>query len=200
MFTGKQFSGYGDHPRKINRSNGYASDAAGRYQFISTTWDGLAAKLGLKDFSPANQDKAAIELARQLGITQNILSKEGMSYKVSAALGKQWASFPGSRFGQPTKSLSSIQQAYQKSLGTQKTTTTTTTSSPRTTTIPVGTDLTDVIGRGVQYIEITGGFGSRNGNHRGLDIATPVGTYIALRLDSEVVFAGWENPNDHKSG
>jgi len=52
MFTGKQFSGYKDHPRKIQRSSGYASDAAGRYQFLSTTWDGL----GLPDFSPPNQD------------------------------------------------------------------------------------------------------------------------------------------------
>ena len=68
------------------------------------------------------------------------------------------------------------------------------------TTIPIGTDLTNVIGRGVQYIEITSGFGSRGGNHRGLDIAAPAGTYIALRLDSEVMFAGWENPNDHKAG
>jgi len=73
-------------------------------------------------------------------------------------------------------------------------------NQPRTTTIPVGTDLTNVIGRGVQYIEISSGFGSRGGNHRGLDIAAPAGTYIALRLDSEVMFAGWQNPNDHKAG
>jgi muramidase (phage lysozyme) len=200
MFTFKQFSGYEDHPRKINRGGGYASDAAGRYQFLSTTWDRLAKKLGLKDFSPENQDKAAIELAREKGITQNILEKEGMSARVSRLLGTQWAAMSGSNLGQGTKSLSSIQKAYQKSLGSQQTTTTTTTTPPRTTTIPVGTDLTNVIGRGVPNIQITDAFGSRGGNHRGLDIAAPAGTYIALRLDSEVMFAGWQNPNDHKAG
>ena len=81
-----------------------------------------------------------------------------------------------------------------------KTTTATPSKIPRTGNIPIGTDLTNVIGRGVRYIEITSGFGSRGGNHRGLDIAAPAGTYISLRLDSEVVFAGWENPNDHGKG
>ena len=40
MFTGAQFSDTSKHPRQINRSNGLASDAAGAYQFLSTTWDG----------------------------------------------------------------------------------------------------------------------------------------------------------------
>ena len=119
MFTGKQFSGFGDHPRKIQRSGRYASDAAGRYQFLSTTWDPLAKKLGLKDFSPASQDKAAIELSRQYDVTQQLLQKEGMSMKVSSLLGRQWASFPGKTIGldQPTKELKGIQNVYQKSLG-----------------------------------------------------------------------------------
>jgi muramidase (phage lysozyme) len=198
LFGFGQFNDYSKHPDTVVRSGGYASAAAGRYQFMPGTFNRLAKKLGLKDFSPESQDKAAIELARELGITQNILSKEGMSARVADILGNQWASFPGSPFGQPTKPLSSIQKAYQKSLGSQQTTTTT--SPPRTTTIPVGTDLTNVIGRGVQYIEITDAFGARSGNHRGLDIAAPAGTYIALRLDSEVMFAGWQNPNDHKAG
>jgi muramidase (phage lysozyme) len=198
LFGFGQFKDYSKHPDTVVRSGGYASAAAGRYQFMPGTFNRLAKKLGLKDFSPESQDKAAIELARELGITQNILSKEGMSARVSDILGNQWASFPGSPFGQPTKPLSSIQKAYQKSLGSQQTTTTT--SPPRTTTIPSGTDLTNVIGRGVQYIEITDAFGARGGNHRGLDIAAPAGTYIALRLDSEVMFAGWQNPNDHKAG
>jgi muramidase (phage lysozyme) len=198
LFGFGQFNDYSKHPDTVVRSGGYASAAAGRYQFMPGTFNRLAKKLGLKDFSPESQDRAAIELARELGITQNILSKEGMSARVSDILGNQWASFPGSPFGQPTKPLSSIQKAYQKSLGSQQTTTTT--SPPRTTTIPVGTDLTNVIGRGVPNIQITDAFGSRGGNHRGLDIAAPAGTYIALRLDSEVMFAGWQNPNDHKAG
>ena len=53
-----------------------------------------------------------------------------------------------------------------------------------------GDILTKSLGRGVQYIEITSGYGSRGGGHMGLDIAAPEGTYIALRYDCEVVAAG----------
>jgi muramidase (phage lysozyme) len=206
MFTGKQFSGYKDHPRKIQRSNGYASDAAGRYQFLSTTWDSLAKRLGLKDFSPENQDKAAIELAREYGVTQELLSKEGMSPKVSALLGRQWASFPGKTIGldQPTKGLKSIQAVYQKSLGTpqqQSTPKPAQTSSAQTTAAsstpaPIQPGkrfkVNDMptIGRGVNNIVITDLYGSRGGTHKGLDIAAPLGTYIALRYDCEVVATG----------
>lgn len=119
MFTGKQFSGFKDHPRKLQTGGGYTSDAAGRYQFLSTTWDPLAKKLGLEDFSPTSQDKAAIELSRQYDVTQELLQKEGMSMKVSSLLGRQWASFPGKTIGlgQPTQKLKEIQNVYQKSLG-----------------------------------------------------------------------------------
>lgn len=118
-FAGSQFSDFSRHPDKVIRSGRYASAAAGRYQFMPGTFNRLAKKLGLRDFSPASQDKAAIELARELGITQEFLLREGMSFKTSAALGRQWASFPGKSIGldQPTKGLSGIQNVYRQSLG-----------------------------------------------------------------------------------
>jgi muramidase (phage lysozyme) len=64
-YTGQKFSGFADHPRSAHTANGISSDAAGRYQFLSPTWDGLKSKLKLKDFSPESQDKAAIELMKQ---------------------------------------------------------------------------------------------------------------------------------------
>ena len=132
MFTGKQFSGFKDHPRKLQTGGGYTSDAAGRYQFLSMTWDPLAKKLGLKDFSPTSQDKAAIELSRQYDVTQELLQKEGMSMKVSSLLGRQWASFPGKTIGmgQPTQELKGIQNVYQKSLGSPQQLSQTQTQSP----------------------------------------------------------------------
>jgi muramidase (phage lysozyme) len=45
--------------------NGSFSHAAGRYQFEPATWARAAAALGLKDFSPESQDKAALWLAGQ---------------------------------------------------------------------------------------------------------------------------------------
>jgi muramidase (phage lysozyme) len=65
---GRRFESFADHPRikeviRAGPNAGLTSDAAGRYQFLSSTWDTERAKLGLRDFSPANQDKAAWDLA-----------------------------------------------------------------------------------------------------------------------------------------
>ena len=202
MFTGKQFSGYSDHPRKINSSNGYSSDAAGRYQFLSTTWDGLAKKLGLKDFSPASQDKAAIELARQYGVTQELLSKEGMSPRVSALLGRQWASFPGKTIGldQPTKKLNSIQTAYKKSLGTPQAQTTQrppaqTTSTPAQAPTAINPNKKIALNAKVGATTKTDVFGWsawRGRNHGGIDLGCDVGTYISCKYPCRVVEARYE--------
>ena len=101
MFTGKQFSGYRDHPRQIQRSGRYASDAAGRYQFLSTTWDGL----GLPDFSPANQDKGALKL-----LAPHVLQAIDKGDFATAFHGarKTWASLPGAGYGQPEKKMKTL--------------------------------------------------------------------------------------------
>jgi muramidase (phage lysozyme) len=49
------------HPDRIGK--GGTTTAFGRYQFTKATWDNEAKKLGLTDMSPANQDKAAWDLA-----------------------------------------------------------------------------------------------------------------------------------------
>ena len=64
LYGGGQFQGYADHPRqRFPLGNGLHTDAAGKYQFLSSTWDQEARKLGLKDFSPGAQDQAAWDLA-----------------------------------------------------------------------------------------------------------------------------------------
>jgi hypothetical protein len=61
---GSKFSDFSKHPGVVGvRTSLGPSTAAGRYQFTKSTWGPLAAKLGLKDFSPASQDKAALYLA-----------------------------------------------------------------------------------------------------------------------------------------
>lgn len=60
---GEKFSSYADHPRR--KGAGGESTAAGRYQFVQGTWDRAVKALGLKDFSPASQDRAAWWLAQQ---------------------------------------------------------------------------------------------------------------------------------------
>lgn len=86
QFTGKQFKGT-DHPREVINSGGYGSDAAGRYQFLSTTWDGT----GGGEMTPERQDKAALKLVSGRGVNLS----DGLSKKEVYKLGGEWASIEG---------------------------------------------------------------------------------------------------------
>ena len=93
---GGTFSSYKDHPRIFNKKEN--SDAAGRYQFLSSTWDPIAKKLNLTDFSPENQDRAAWQLAVDVygkGKEGIIKALKEDPLKVSDKLRGTWPSLPG---------------------------------------------------------------------------------------------------------
>lgn len=97
---GAKFEGFEKHPQIYEPGPAGPSSAAGRYQFTYSTWAPLAAKMGLKDFSPANQDKAAWELARQRYARANkgadlyaALKSGGISHDMLKSLGGTWAAF-----------------------------------------------------------------------------------------------------------
>ena len=90
----------------------------GRYQFLSKTWDPLAADLGLTDFTPPSQEKACLELVRRAG-AYNLALKSDKLANFKAAVGKLntiWASLPGSPYVQPTHSMTALWKAYQANL------------------------------------------------------------------------------------
>ena len=126
MFGGGTFSDMSRHPDKVVRSGGYASAAAGAYQFLPGTWQGRASALGLKGFGEKEQDIAALSLARNRLMDLGGLAaveKEGLSQRVSSALAPEWASFPTasgrSYYGQPVKPLSKLQEVYNQTPVTQ---------------------------------------------------------------------------------
>lgn len=104
LFGGGSFSGYADHPRIAVSRSGLTSTAAGAYQILSRTWDDLRKSADLPDFSPASQDKAALLLIRRRGALADV--KAGRWDAAIRKTNKEWASLPGSPYGQPTLSMS----------------------------------------------------------------------------------------------
>jgi len=119
MFGGGLAPNLEQHPDKVISGGGYSSSAAGRYQFLTPTWETQSKRLGLQKFGPEEQDIAALALARNrlmpLG-GLSVLEKEGLSPRVAAALSPEWASFPTesgrSYYGQPVKSLGELQKVF----------------------------------------------------------------------------------------
>lgn len=109
---GSLFDDYSDHPRQkiwIQSINDYSS-AAGAFQIIRRTWDGVQSKLGLPDFSPASQDRACVELIRQRGGLR--LAMNGEFAAAVQKCRKEWASLPGAGYNQRENSLATLQTAY----------------------------------------------------------------------------------------
>ncbi|MGO4334951.1 glycoside hydrolase family protein [Labrys sp. KB_33_2] len=126
LYGGKKFESYAAHPNVAvpiasGPNAGKTSSAAGRYQFLGSTWDGQAKKLGLKDFSPENQDLAAWDLAattyaqktgRDLNADLNDPNARG---GIGQALSGQWTSLPGGI--EAGTNQNRFAQAYANNLG-----------------------------------------------------------------------------------
>ncbi len=119
MFTGKLFTGFEDHPRQLNcaqvRGKELCSTAAGAYQFLQRTWDSVSKRLGLEDFSPKNQDIAAVELIRLRGALDDVIAG---NFEVAVQkVAKEWASMPGAGYNQPEKRLADLKNVYANNGG-----------------------------------------------------------------------------------
>lgn len=106
-FGGTALESLADHPRQrhgFRETTGKrnVTTAAGRYQFLESTWDDVAKKLGLPDFGAQSQDIAAVELLRRAGALGPIL--EGDFSTAVKRSGATWASLPSSPYAQKKRS------------------------------------------------------------------------------------------------
>lgn len=111
LFGGGRFNDLSQHPnmrKEFTQTDGRrnVSSAAGRYQFLKPTWDGLQRQLGLSDFSPRNQDIAATALLKQAGALDDVL--KGNFEAAVNKTGRIWASLPSSPYAQPKKTMAQL--------------------------------------------------------------------------------------------
>lgn len=110
IFGGQLFEGFADHPRIKVTKGRYTSTAAGAYQALSSTWDETARIMGLGSFSPANQDKFAVGRIAARNALEDI--KAGRFETAIKKISWEWASMPGSPYGQPVISLDTARAVY----------------------------------------------------------------------------------------
>lgn len=111
LFGGALFDSFADHPRKLVIASGYKSTAAGAYQFLERTWDGLRTQYGLPDFTPAMQDAGAVALLIRRKALDAV--RAGRLDEAVELTNDEWASLPGSPYGQPTRSLDFVRRVFK---------------------------------------------------------------------------------------
>ena len=189
------------HPDSVVRSGGLSSAAAGKYQFMPDTWAMCVKALDLSDFSPANQDKAALWLVKKRGVNP---SKQ-VTLSDMEKLGKEWAGLTP-HYGQTDRTAKTSLIIYNeklKKLGA-------TSSTPISPSSPAGSvdpcicdpdvpsgDPGDVkaagatAGGNISGYPVTSAFGMRYSpitgkyqKHGGVDISAPPGKPIGLTVDA----------------
>jgi muramidase (phage lysozyme) len=119
MFGGGLMPSLDRHPDRVIRKSGYASAAAGAYQFMPFTWSLASRSLGLEAFGPEVQDQAAIFLIQRRGAL--LMADQGLfTPNLAAKLSPEWASFPTlagrSFYGQPVRRFSELKRFYEDNL------------------------------------------------------------------------------------
>lgn len=109
---GGSFSDDSSHPNikvYIKQYDVY-STAAGAYQIIRGTWNGLVRQYSFPDFSPECQDEAAVALIAEKRALDDVIA--GRLEEAVEKCAPIWASLPGSTAGQRTESFDRVQQVY----------------------------------------------------------------------------------------
>ena len=119
MFGGSLMKTLDRHPDRVNYTSGYASAAAGAYQFMPATWRIAVRALDLVGFGPHAQDQAALYLIQKRG-AMNLADGGVLTPQLAAKLAPEWASFPTMRgysyYGQPVVKYGRLKRFYEANL------------------------------------------------------------------------------------
>lgn len=120
LFGGGLFTSFADHPRiavqrKTSTGGVITSTAAGAYQALASTWDETAQIMHLPDFSPHSQDLFAVGRIAARGALADV--EAGRFDVAITKIAREWASMPGSPYGQPVISWNQARAEYQQAGG-----------------------------------------------------------------------------------
>lgn len=112
IFGGELFDGFADHPRKVVTRNRLSSSAAGAYQFLASSWDETRRVMKLPDFTPRSQDLGAVGRIAARGALADVIA--GRFAEAVRKCAREWASLPGSPYGQPTISMATAASVFSE--------------------------------------------------------------------------------------
>lgn len=114
MFGGSHFDSFKDHPRKLHtcqtKHGPLSSTAAGAYQFLTRTWEGLVKQYKFEDFSPQCQDEGAVALIAEKDAISDVIG--GQFDAAIRKCRKTWASLPGAGYEQPERTFAQALEVY----------------------------------------------------------------------------------------
>jgi|APCry1669189844_1035258.scaffolds.fasta_scaffold00064_7 muramidase (phage lysozyme) len=124
LFGNERINNLSQHPnikKQFRQTDGKTNvtTAAGRYQFLNGTWNSLAKRYKLNDFSPRNQDLGAVALIAERGALNDVLN--GNYQAAIQKLGKEWASLPSSPYAQNKRSWNDVNRFLGNSQPTKAT-------------------------------------------------------------------------------
>jgi len=115
MFSFRLMSSCSSHPNQCISFGSTCSTAAGRYQFLTTTWNGAKSALQLSSFEPESQERAGqylVNNVRHVTVPQDRALTAAEFSNAMSKLSYEWASLPPGRYGQPTKTQSQMWSFY----------------------------------------------------------------------------------------
>jgi muramidase (phage lysozyme) len=115
MFSFRLFSSCRVHPNTCIAFGSTCSTAAGRYQFLTTTWNSVKSARGLSSFEPENQERGAaylISSTRRVTVPQDRPMTAAEFSNAMSKLSWEWASLPPGRYGQPNRTLTQMRTTY----------------------------------------------------------------------------------------